>query len=131
MTDALNTAVGTAVSRGRFPFVYGGDCSSLLGIVTSLRDARGEVGLVFIDGHEDTTPPELSEDGEAADTEIGLLRGLTGQLMKGPLTQRLPALRFDALAMLGSRDQRWRSRFNRGVIAGPWSVVALGRRSHR
>src|SRR6185503_15419230 len=27
MTDALNGRVGSAVSAGRFPVVYGGDCS--------------------------------------------------------------------------------------------------------
>ena len=38
MTEALNRKVGEVVGAGRFPFVYGGDCSTLLGIVTGLRD---------------------------------------------------------------------------------------------
>ena len=75
MTDALNERVGRAVRAGRFPFVYGGDCSTLLGSVTGLRDVLGDVGLVFIDGHEDTMPLDVSEDGEAANAEIGLLLG--------------------------------------------------------
>ena len=33
MTRALNERVGTAVTAGRLPIVYGGDCSTLLGIV--------------------------------------------------------------------------------------------------
>ena len=65
----------------------------LLGIVTGLRDHVGDVGLVFIDGHEDTMPLDVSEDGEAANTEIGLLLGLTGRLLTGELGDRLPALR--------------------------------------
>jgi arginase len=123
MTDSLNSRVSRAVRDGRFPFVYGGDCSSLLGTVTGLRDALGSVGLLFIDGHEDTMPLDVSEDGEAANTEIGLLLGLTGQLMKGPLRQRLPALRFDRLAMLGQRDDAWRRQFNVGSLRdrGVWS----------
>ena len=97
MTDALNRKVGEVVGAGRFPFVYGGDCSTLLGIVTGLRDHVGDVGLVFIDGHEDTMPLDVSEDGEAANTEIGLLLGLTGRLLTGELGDRLPALRPEQL----------------------------------
>jgi arginase len=122
MTDALNIRVGAAVRAGRFPFVYGGDCSSLLGIMTGLRDHVGDVGLVFIDGHEDTMPLDVSEDGEAANTEIGLLLGLTGRLLTGALGDRLPALAAEHLAVLGPRDDAWRRRFNVGTLAdsGVW-----------
>ena len=122
MTDALNERVGPAVTAGRFPVVYGGDCSALLGIVTGLRDHVGDVGLVFIDGHEDTMPLDVSEDGEAANTEIGLLLGLTGRLLTGPLGDRLPALRPEQLVVLGPRDYDWRRKFNVGTLAdcGVW-----------
>lgn len=122
MTDALNNCVGEAVAAGRFPFVYGGDCSSLFGIVTGLRDHVGDVGLVFIDGHEDTMPLDVSEDGEAANTEIGLLLGLTGRLLTGGLGDRLPALRREHLVVLGPRDDAWRRQFNVGTLAdsGVW-----------
>src|SRR5262245_29930721 len=124
MTEALNRKVGEVVGAGRFPFVFGGDCSTLLGIVTGLRDHVGDVGLVFIDGHEDTMPLDVSEDGEAANAEIGLLLGLTGRLLTGPLADRLPALRTDALAMLGPRDDDWRRRFNVGTVSGVGVFVA-------
>jgi arginase len=122
MTDALNERVGSAMTQGRFPFVYGGDCSTLLGIVTGLRDHVGDVGLVFIDGHEDTMPLDVSEDGEAANTEIGLLLGLTGRRLTGPLGERLPALRPELLAVLGPRDEAWRRQFNVGTLrdCGVW-----------
>jgi arginase len=122
MTDALNVRIGQAVRGGRFPFVYGGDCSALLGIVTGLRDHVGDVGLVFVDGHEDTMPLDVSEDGEAANTEIGLLLGLTGRLLTGSLGDRLPALRCEQLVVLGPRDDAWRQRFNVGTLAdcGVW-----------
>ena len=140
MTDALNERVGSAVTAGRFPVVCGGDCSALLGIVTGLRDHVGDVGLVFIDGHEDTMPLDVSEDGEAANTEIGLLLGLTGRLLTGPLGDRLPALRPEQLVVLGPRDDDWRRRFNVGTLAdcGVWLAsladvapdpVAAGRRA--
>jgi arginase len=122
MTEALNRKVGSAVGAGRFPFVYGGDCSMLLGIVTGLRDHVGDVGLVFIDGHEDTMPLDVSEDGEAANTEIGLLLGLTGRLLTGELGDRLPALGPEQLVILGPRDDAWRQQFNVGTLAdsGVW-----------
>src|SRR6201991_2324351 len=122
MTEALNRKVGEVVGEGRFPFVYGGDCSTLLGIVTGLRDHVGDVGLVFIDGHEDTMPLDVSEDGEAANTEIGLLLGLTGRLLTGELGDRLPALRPEQLVILGPRDDAWRQQFNVGTLAdsGVW-----------
>ena len=110
------------MSAGRLPIVYGGDCSTLLGIVTGLRDHVGEVGLVFIDGHEDTMPLDVSEDGEAANTELGLLLGLTGRTLGGELGDRLPALRRDRLVVLGPRDDAWRRQFNVGTLAdsGVW-----------
>ncbi len=116
MTDALNDRVGRAVSAGRFPVVYGGDCSTLLGTISGLRDRLGDVGLVFVDGHEDTMPLDVSEDGEAANAELGLLLGITGRLLSGPLRQRLPALRSEALAVLGPRDEAWRRQFNVGSL---------------
>jgi arginase len=122
MTDALNSRVGASVAASRFPFIYGGDCSMLLGIVTGLRDHVGGVGLVFIDGHEDTMPLDVSEDGEAANAEIGLLLGLTGRSLSGELGDRLPALPPEQLAVLGPRDDAWRQRFNVGTLAdcGVW-----------
>src|SRR4029077_14953512 len=75
-----------------------------------------------IDGHEDTMPLDVSEDGEAANTEIGLLLGVTGRLLNGELADRLPALRCAPLVMLGPRDDEWRQQFNVGTLAesGVW-----------
>lgn len=126
MTDALNERVRSALASARFPLVFGGDCSSLLGIVTGLRDHDGSAGLLFVDGHEDTMPLDVSEDGEAANSEIGLLLGLTGRLLGGSLGQRLPALDLRAIALPGQRDQAWRRRFNVGTLhdLGVWSMTA-------
>lgn len=122
MTDGLNERVGAALTAGRFPIVFGGDCAMLFGIVTGLRDHAGDTALVFVDGHEDTMPLDVSEDGEAANTEIGLLLGITGRLLEGPLAQRLPALQRDRLVVLGPRDESWRRQFNVGTLAdcGVW-----------
>ena len=77
-------------------------------------------------------PIDVSEDGEAANTELGLLLGLTGRLLSGELGERLPALRRDQLVVLGPRDDAWRERFNVGTLAehGVW-VRAAGRGGRR
>lgn len=116
MAGDLGDAVARAVAAGRFPVVHGGDCTTLLGTIPALRAEGGAVGLLFLDGHEDTMPLDVSEDGEAANTEIGLLLGITGRLLEGPLADRLPALARGDLAVLGPRDEAWRRRFNVGSL---------------
>ncbi|SEP25506.1 arginase family protein [Trujillonella endophytica] len=121
-TDQLAVRVAAAVAGGRFPVVHGGDCATLLGTVGGLRTATGAAGLVFVDGHEDAIPLDVSEDGEAANTEIGLLLGLTGRLLTGPLARRRGVLDRSALAVLGTRDREWRAGFAVGSLrdAGVW-----------
>ncbi|TFV55175.1 arginase family protein [Mycobacterium sp. PS03-16] len=118
MTGALAERVGAALDGGRFPVVVGGDCASLLGIMAGCSRHAPDVGLVFVDGHEDTMPLDVSEDGEAANTEIGLLLGLSGRLLRGPLAEMLPVLPRDRLAVVGPRDAQWRAQFNVGTLAG-------------
>ena len=117
MIDALYRRVRSSLSAGRFPFVYGADCSVLLAAVPALRDTTGRAGLVFVDGHEDATPMELSLSGEAANMEIALLLGLTGERAPQSLRDRLPALNPGALAMLGPRDDLFRQAANVPTVA--------------
>ena len=117
MIDALYRRVRSSLSAGRFPFVYGADCSVLLAAVPALRDIAGRAGLVFVDGHEDATPMDLSSSGEAANMEIALLLGLTGEQAPRPLRDRLPALDLGAIAMLGPRDQLFRQAANVPTVA--------------
>jgi arginase len=116
MTDAVHQRVSAALAERRFPLLYGADCCVLLGAVTALRDATGKAGLVFVDGHEDTTPLDVSTDGEVANMEAGLLLGITGRLAPSALKRRLPALSTEALAMLGPRDHQLRRELNVGTL---------------
>ena len=130
LVEALREHVGAALAAGRFPIVYGGECSVLLGAVSGLRDHHGRAGLVFVDGHEDTTPLDVSPDGEAANMEVGLLLGITGQLAPTQLRRHLPALEPAALAMLGPRDHELRRTLNlasladRGVFFRGYEAIA-------
>lgn len=124
MIEDLYRRVSASLAAGRFPFLYGADCSVLLAAVPALQAAVGAAGLVFVDGHEDATTLAQSEAGEAANMEIALLLGTAG----GPLPEawgaRLPALRPDALALLGPRDLAWRAPL------GVASVAEQGIRLH-
>ena len=117
MAVALHRQVRASLSAGRFPFVYGADCSVLLAAVPALRDVAGRAGLLFVDGHEDATPMDLSLSGEAANMEIALLLGLTGERAPQPLRGWLPALALDAIAMLGPRDHLFRQAANVPTVA--------------
>jgi arginase len=117
VVDALYRRVRSSLSAGRFPFVYGADCSVLLAAVPALRDIAGRSGLVFVDGQEDATPMDLSMSGEAANMEIALLLGLTGEQAPRSLRDRLPALTPGALAMLGPRDHLFRQAANVPTVA--------------
>ena len=115
MVEAVYARVRAALRAGRFPLLYGGDCAVLLGAVPAIRDLGGSAGLLFVDGHEDATTMEQSTTGEAANMEIALLLGLTGQHAPEPIRRRLPALDREAIAMLGQRDAGYRDEL--GVVS--------------
>ena len=118
MVAALYAEVSGSFSAGHFPLVYGADCSVLLATVPAMRDAFSMPGLVFVDGHEDTTPIDRSPDGEAANMEVAILLGLTGERLKGPLSRAVNALKPYTLAMLGPRDEPWRQQRGIETVAG-------------
>jgi arginase len=117
MVDAVHDRVRATLLARRFPVLYGGDCAVLLGAVPAVREVCGAAGLVFVDAHEDATTIEASASGEAANMEIALLLGLTGDEAPEPMRSRLPALRPDALAMLGQRDAGYREEIGVASIA--------------
>lgn len=73
-----------------------------------MQDVLGEAGLLLVDGHEDNTPVERSPDGEAANMEVSILLGLSGERLMEPFSKAVGALKPPALALLGPRDEPWR-----------------------
>ena len=118
MVTALYDRVRATLASGHFPLVYGADCAVLLAAVPALADVAGSAGLVFIDGHEDATPMETSDTGEAANMEVALLLGLTGRQAPEPLRSRAGVLRPEAIVMLGMRDDQYRAEIGVASIAG-------------
>ena len=117
MVEAVHARVRAALRAGRFPLLYGGDCSALLGAVPAVRDAYSTAALLFVDGHEDATTMEQSTTGEAANMEIALLLGMTGDHAPQPDRSRLPVLGPETIAMLGQRDANYRHEIGVSSIA--------------
>ena len=130
LTDALQERVSAALLADRFPLVVGGDCSLLLGAFAGAHATDDRFGLLFADGHEDTTPLDASEDGEAANVELGLLLGLTGRGPGFPRPDVRSILAPGRLAAVGQRDVAWRRSLNvpsvadLGVFSRPAREVA-------
>ena len=118
MIQQLDARLRASVAAGHFPLVYGADCSVLLAALPALRESVGEPGLLFIDGHEDATPMERSPDGEAANMEIGILLGMTGDRLPQPVRAAFGVLKPDAVVMLGPRDDAWRRPIGVSTVAG-------------
>jgi arginase len=117
MAEAAYARVHAALQAGRFPLLYGADCSVLLGAVPAVRDLHGTASLLFVDGHEDATTIEQSTTGEAANMEIALLLGMSGQRLPEPMRSRLPALGPERIVMLGQRDANYRREIRVSSIA--------------
>jgi arginase len=117
MVEATYARVRATLQADRFPLIYGGDCSVVLGAIPALRDVCGSAALLFVDGHEDATTMEESTTGEAANMEIALLLGITGEHAPDPMRSRLPVLRPETIVMLGQRDAEYRSEIGVTSIA--------------
>ena len=111
MIAGVDRAIEAAWRRRQLPLLLGGDCPVFIGALTAGRKAFGDMGLLFVDGHEDAWPPATSPTGEAADCELGLALGVTTATLPGELMAILPLLRPEATAVLGPRDVEELSEF--------------------
>jgi arginase len=92
--DDVSAAVGAALDRGRVPVVLGGDCTVTLGVVRAVA-ARGECGLLYLDGDADLTRPATTTSGVLDAMGIAHLLGEADSPLDVPV---LPDAR---IAMLG------------------------------
>jgi arginase len=78
-TEAIRSSVEATISEGSRPFLAGGCCAEVPGALAGARDAIGEVGLGYLDGHLDLYDGATSATGEAADMPISVVLGLGPQ----------------------------------------------------
>jgi arginase len=101
MIGSVAEAVRTCREGGAFPVVLGGDCPILIGCLAASSE---DVGVLFVDGHEDAWPPHASPTGEAADMELGFLLGRTTELPPG-LRSLIPQVDPRRITVFGARDE--------------------------
>jgi len=95
MTRAVGDAVEALRRDGRIPFVMGGCCSLVPGVLAGARRADPGVGLIYLDGHLDLYDGETSPTGEAADMPIAVVLG------------RGPSAWVDAAGSVADPDRVW------------------------
>lgn len=98
----LGKTVSGTISRNRFAFVLGGDCSILLGIMPALK-AKGTYGLIFLDAHADFYEPEKSVTGEVADMDLAIITGRGPGLLTDMQDLR-PYVKDEHVIHIGQRD---------------------------
>jgi arginase len=106
MVYSVRNSVKDALEKNRFPLVVGGDCPILLGCLAAARDIYHNCGLFFVDGHEDTYPPDVSPTGEAADMELGLALGMNINSLSSEISSLFPLVEKKNVCLLGPRDKR-------------------------
>lgn len=103
MTSEIRARVGALVAAGQVPIVIGGCCSLLPGALAGARDALGDLGLAYFDGHMDTYEGHTSPTGEAADMPVAALLGRAPEALRERLGE-LPVVDPSRISLLGSRD---------------------------
>lgn len=99
---ALGPVIRDVIGNNTFPFVLGGDCSILIGIMPVLK-AKGNYGLVFLDAHADFYQPEISVTGEAADMDLAIVTGRGPEILTG-INNLGPYVKDEHVIHVGQRD---------------------------
>ena len=76
----LADLVAAERAAGRVPVVLGGDCSVVIGPLLALRRA-GNLGLFYLDGHQDYYDATPDHSGEVADMTLGIATGAAHGLL--------------------------------------------------
>jgi arginase len=103
VTEAVRLQVREVAAEGGVPFLVGGCCTLLPGALAGARDALGQVGLAYLDGHLDTYDGQTSPTGEAADMPVSVIAGNGPAAWSGKVGA--PLVGPGQLALLGPRDR--------------------------
>ncbi|TDQ81520.1 arginase [Dongia mobilis] len=75
VTIELRRSVAAILHDGRRPILLGGCCTQVVGAMAGVRDAFGQAGIAYLDGHLDLYDGVTSPKGEAADMPLATLLG--------------------------------------------------------
>jgi arginase len=97
----LGSEVRAAVTAGRQPVVFAGNCNCVVGTLGGLR--RDDVALVFFDGHGDFNTPETTTTGFLDGMGLAMATGRCWKEMAGTIEGFEP-LRDSRVFLVGARD---------------------------
>ena len=100
----LGKALSHTMRNDHFPFVLGGDCSILIGIMARLKEL-GNNGLVFLDAHADFYEPKKSITGEVADMDLAIITARGPEIVTN-INNLAPYVKDENIIHIGQRDQQ-------------------------
>lgn len=103
LCKALAKKITVTVDAGFLPFVIGGDCSALMGIVEGLRSSNQRIGMVYMDAHGDFNTPETTPSGIIGGMDVAIAAGRGPRTLVG-MFGHSPLLREESIILLGVRD---------------------------
>lgn len=104
LTAEVRERVAALVGDGRIPLVLGGCCTLVPGALAGARDALGECGIAYLDGHFDLYEGETSQTGEAADFPLAAAIGRAPQALLDRVGGG-PVVPPGRVELLGPRDE--------------------------
>jgi arginase len=103
VTRAVRLRVRDVIADAALPLLVGGCCTLVPGALAGARDALGQAGLAYLDGHLDTYDGDTSPTGEAADMPISVIAANGPAAWSGEIGA--PLVGHGQLALLGPRDR--------------------------
>ena len=103
LTSEVRTRVAELIGAGRVPVMLGGCCTLVPGALAGARDALGDCGIAYLDGHFDLYEGSTSQTGEAADFPLAAVIGRAPRR----LLERTGGVVVDPgrIELLGPRDE--------------------------
>lgn len=102
----VRRGVRDLVGEGDRVLLVGGCCIPLMGALAGARDVRGDVGLVYLDGHLDLYDHRTSPTGEAADMPTAAVLGMGEPGLLAVMDA--PVVAPGRVALLGAHDpEEW------------------------
>jgi arginase len=102
-TRAVRALAREQIADGQLPLLIGGCCTLLPGALAGARDALGQAGLAYLDGHLDLYDGQTSATGEPADMPMSVITDHGPPAWSAEVSA--PLVGPDQLALLGQRDR--------------------------
>jgi arginase len=103
VTRTIRDAVARHADADTTTVILGGCCTLAVGAIAGLRDAVGDIGVVYVDGHMDLYDGRNSPTGEAADMPLAVALGV-GPPAWADAAGDGPLLQPSDVALVGFRD---------------------------